>query len=289
MSYFLLDNYDKMSYNKTNKRKEVIIMKKYASLLMSVVMLFGVVAGTGTTAFAGGWLDYAQDIELDTVYTDSCSASDCKSEDGDGYSCYNDVFCFSVPAKGVVNFKIESEKEEYAVRQFNNTNYYVYRTNDVNNYVWTAEGSGNYYYSSATDKHYNSFNISLNAGTYYLVAEYYTNYKYHIYDELYGGTYDFELSYKPSVPKPSQIKASKIARKSVKLSWSKASGANGYQLQRKTGSGWKTIANTSSSAFNVKKLKSKTKYRFRVRAYKVVNGKKYYSAWSSTKTVVTKK
>lgn len=285
MSYFLLDNYDNMSYNKTNKRKEVIIMKKYASLLMSAVMFFGVVAGTGTTAFAGGWLDYAQDIELDTVYTDSCSASDCKSEDGDGYSCYNDVFCFSVPAKGVVTFKIESEAQQYAFasRHFR-TDYFIYRTNDVNNYVWTAESSENYYYSSATDKFYNSFAIALNAGEYYLVGKY----AYSL-GAGFDGTYDFELSYKPSVPKPSQIKASKIARKSVKLSWSKASGANGYQLQRKTGSGWKTIANTSASAFNVKKLKSKTKYRFRVRAYKVVNGKKYYSAWSSTKTVVTKK
>lgn len=39
---------------------------------------------------------------------------------------------------------------------------------------------------------------------------------------------------------------------------------------------------------NVSKLKAKKKYYVRVRAYKTVNGTKYYGAWSKTKTVKTK-
>lgn len=272
MSYFFIDNYDNMSYNKANKRKEVIIMKKFVSLLMSVVMLFGVVAGTGTTAFAGGWLDYAQDIALGEIYNDSCDPNDYKNNDN-----YYDVYIFEVPENGVVKINIECNDWNY---RWNDYMIYSEKNIDKNLLYFYAIAQE---YSSGRDVYYGQVDAKLSKGIYYLVV------KYDWDPQTYHGTHDLKLTYKPSVPKPSQIKASKIARKSVKLSWSKAYGANGYQLQRKTGSGWKTIANTSSSAFNVKKLKSKTKYRFRVRAYKVVNGKKYYSAWSSTKTVVTKK
>ena len=38
-----------------------------------------------------------------------------------------------------------------------------------------------------------------------------------------------------------------------------------------------------------KNLKAKKKYYIRVRTYKTVSGKKYYSTWSKTKTVTTGK
>lgn len=50
----------------------------------------------------------------------------------------------------------------------------------------------------------------------------------------------------------------------------------------------KTIANTTATSCTVKSLKAGTAYAFRVRAYKTVNGTKYYGAWSKAKTVKTK-
>ena len=44
----------------------------------------------------------------------------------------------------------------------------------------------------------------------------------------------------------------------------------------------------AAKAKTVKKLKKKTKYYVQARAYKVVNGKTYYSSWSKIKTVKTK-
>lgn len=68
----------------------------------------------------------------------------------------------------------------------------------------------------------------------------------------------------------------------------------GYQVQysakkKFSGAVAKTISKTSKGNVTYKKLKAKTKYYVRVRTYKKVSGTKYYSSWSSVKTVTTKK
>ena len=47
--------------------------------------------------------------------------------------------------------------------------------------------------------------------------------------------------------------------------------------------------NLISKGENYKKLKPKKKYYVRVRTYKTVNGVKFYSEWSSAKSVKVKK
>ena len=49
-----------------------------------------------------------------------------------------------------------------------------------------------------------------------------------------------------------------------------------------------TIKKQKTTKTTVKKLKAKKKYYVRMRTYKIVNGKKVYSAWSKIKTVKTK-
>ena len=46
--------------------------------------------------------------------------------------------------------------------------------------------------------------------------------------------------------------------------------------------------NAGETSATIKKLKSKKKYYVRMRTYKVVNGKKVYSAWSKAKSVKVK-
>ncbi len=76
-----------------------------------------------------------------------------------------------------------------------------------------------------------------------------------------------------SVKKVSNFKAS-ATPVAVTLTWSKTSGAKGYEIQQKSGKKWKTVTNIKkqkTTSYTVKKLKNGTTYQFRIRA---VNGKK---------------
>ena len=65
-----------------------------------------------------------------------------------------------------------------------------------------------------------------------------------------------------------------------------ASAADGYQIYRSvkknSGFGTKPIFTTTKQTYkNTKSLKKGTRYYYKVRAYKVVDGKTYYSDWSN--------
>ena len=53
-----------------------------------------------------------------------------------------------------------------------------------------------------------------------------------------------------------------------------------YRLQGKT---WKAIGNTKNTTYTDKKPGTATKYR--IRAYRITNGKKKYGPYSSVRTV----
>ena len=91
---------------------------------------------------------------------------------------------------------------------------------------------------------------------------------------------NYTLDVRFDVPKPSSVSA-KSSTSSISLSWKKVSGASGYEVQMKNGKTYKAVAATSKTNATVKKLKTGTKYTFRVRAYKVISGVKYYSGWTT--------
>lgn len=94
-----------------------------------------------------------------------------------------------------------------------------------------------------------------------------------------------------TVPKSSISKITSRS-KGFNLSWKKVSVASSYEIQYATNSKYssakKITVSKSSTSKTVTKLKPSKKYYVRIRAYKTYNGKRYYSAWSST-TVKTKK
>ena len=47
-------------------------------------------------------------------------------------------------------------------------------------------------------------------------------------------------------------------------------------------------ANSKTSKVTIKKLNSKKNYYIRIRTYKTVNGKRYYSGWSKIRKVKVK-
>lgn len=83
------------------------------------------------------------------------------------------------------------------------------------------------------------------------------------------------------------------AQGQAKLSWKKKSKANGYELLYANNSGFDNsqtikIAKVSTGTKTVKKLASKKKYYFKIRSYKVVGNKTYYSTWSKVKNIKVK-
>ena len=98
------------------------------------------------------------------------------------------------------------------------------------------------------------------------------------------------------IPKGTSIAKLTAAKKGFTAKWTKqASYTTGYQLQyalnSKFTSGQKTVnvAGASVVTKKIAKLKAKKKYYVRIRTYRTINGKTYYSAWSPAKTVKTKK
>ncbi len=114
-----------------------------------------------------------------------------------------------------------------------------------------------------------------------------TTYKYRIraYDKgLFKTTYsDYKtVSVKPVPVKVSGLKAAGTSYNTVKLTWSKVSGATGYEVQQYKSKKWVTIKTLTARELSVSKLSLGTTYSFRVRAYRTVSKKKHYGAYSST-------
>ena len=97
-------------------------------------------------------------------------------------------------------------------------------------------------------------------------------------------------------PKGTSLKKLTSGKKQIKITWNKrVAQTTGYQIQYSTNSKFKSgnktvkITKTKTTSKTIKKLKAKKKYYVRIRTYKTVNGKTYYSGWSKIKNVTTKK
>ena len=102
-------------------------------------------------------------------------------------------------------------------------------------------------------------------------------------------------------PKGTSLSKLKAKKKGLTISWNRqASQTSGYEIQYSTSSKFTkkatktvTVKNSRTTSRSISKLKAKKKYYVRIRTYKnaKVNGKtkKFYSGWSKSKSVKTKK
>jgi hypothetical protein len=88
-------------------------------------------------------------------------------------------------------------------------------------------------------------------------------------------------------PGKTSITSAKAAKKKATLKFRALKGGVKYQVAYKFGKSW-TYGTSTKATMTVKKLKSKKTYTFKVRAFKVVKGQKYYGAWSATKKLKIK-
>ena len=107
----------------------------------------------------------------------------------------------------------------------------------------------------------------------------------------YGGvvTKTFKIN-----PAKQNIQKLKSKSRSFFIDWAQKGSATGYEIQYATNSKFRgakkvTVTNNKTDKKTISKLSGKKKYYVRVRSYTTVKGKKYYGAWSSTKSVTTKK
>ncbi len=131
---------------------------------------------------------------------------------------------------------------------------------------------------------YTNSNLYSNKKYYYKIKSFKTSKgkKYYSYysDIIKGET-------KLSTP---TVKLSTPKSKSIKVSWNKIPGAKGYEVYRATSKSgpYSKRTTTSNLSYTNTKLTKNKNYYYKVKAYKVVNGKKVYSSYSSIKSITSK-
>lgn len=98
------------------------------------------------------------------------------------------------------------------------------------------------------------------------------------------------------VPKATSLSKISASGETISVKWKKQTkSVTGYEIQYSTSKSFTkkttetvTVAGAKKTKTTISGLKSGKKYYARVRTYKVVNGKKYYSGWSKVKNVKVK-
>lgn len=91
-----------------------------------------------------------------------------------------------------------------------------------------------------------------------------------------------EISAKPTLEKVSGLKATNYSGSVIKLTWSKVTGATGYEVYKSTdGKSWSKVGTTAKLEGSVTKLTINKTYQFKVRAIRKASGKTYLGAASA--------
>lgn len=104
---------------------------------------------------------------------------------------------------------------------------------------------------------------------------------------------NIKVHYNVKLPKATKLGKLKKGKNSFTAKWNKVNNVGGYQIQYSLNDRFKKsktvkVKGNKKTSVKVKKLKSNTKYYVRIRTYKSVGSKKFYSSWSKAKTVKTK-
>ena len=105
-----------------------------------------------------------------------------------------------------------------------------------------------------------------------------------------GGSYG-NAGNATTVSKITMWKITQKGKGKVKVIWKKVIGSSGYQVQYSLNKKMRAakLKKCKAASLTIKKLKKKKTYYVRVRAYKMVNGRKVYGKWSGVKKVKIKK
>ncbi len=260
-------------------------MKKLLSIIMSIVIASSAflvpLSAFAEERYVKNWNSKAATVELNKTYYDmSCDSTDnyiCERNTFGGGRC--DVFKITLPIKSTLVITSTSLSYDY----FTNDSYIVFSADNLYKEIIEIN-SGLYDYTKANGLYTQTKTVNLNAGTYYIA-------KYYFYDiNDYSEPYDISFSFKGAA-----IISAVKKKKAVVLKWRRQQYVTGYQIQYSTSKKFAakktkivSVKKATTTKRTIKKLKSKKKYYIRIRSYKVLNGKTYYSSWSKSKAVKTK-
>lgn len=208
----------------------------------------------------------------------------------------------SITIKGIKNYKgsktIQFKISPQEVKNLKATPTTTYinlswsKTPGISNYAVYRATSQNGKYTrvktlSSSASSYKDTKASKEKVYYYKVRAYKT-----VNKTKYYGAYSNVICSAKTPSKP-VITVKNAGSKTVKVSWKKVSGANGYEVYRKSGSSAKysivqTVTSGNTLSYTNKKLIKNSKYYYKVRAYRIVNGEKIYSSFSTVKQIKCK-
>lgn len=94
----------------------------------------------------------------------------------------------------------------------------------------------------------------------------------------------------PTLKSVTKISGSAVGKSAVFVEWTNVAGANGYELYGAvSGKSMTLLTDCKTYYYSHKNLTAGNKYTYKVRAYKMINGKKVYSNFSKTITVTVSK
>lgn len=161
---------------------------------------------------------------------------------------------------------------------------------DAGTYCLKIEkGYACFYSFSINSPHQHSYNYA------YTVKSTYTSQGYDVYTCSCGASYTTNYKAVKKLGKVN-LKSVSSARKkhTIKASWDKKSGANGYQIYYSRNKNFKKLSakkivkGGKKTSYVGKNFTKGKKYYVKVRAYKNVNGRKVYGKWSNVKSVKCK-
>lgn len=139
--------------------------------------------------------------------------------------------------------------------------------------------------------------VSLSNGTYYLSARAYVNVAGEKIYSAYSKTIEVKVSsgsvkIATNKPKKTSIAKATAKKKAISLKLKKVKKATGYVIKYSTSKKFKKsktkTKTTKKTRVTIKKLKSGKTYYIKARAYRKVNGKKYYSEYCKVKRIKIK-
>lgn len=230
--------------------------------------------------------------ELEVVYNDALDAngkpvpggsldSHGGCIEGGGISTIPLSYFISLKPVGTIKTKTSSRKTSSIKVSWNKLNgvsgYRIYRS--------TKKSSGYKYLKQLSAKTTSYTNKKLKSGkTYYYKVRAYNN----VFGDRYYGAYSTPLKSGTRPAKP-KVTVKKIGRR-IKIKYKKIFGASGYRIYIRTGKKgkYKRVKQYTSGkkvSYTSKKLKRKKIYYVKVRAYKTINGKKFFGSYSKAKKV----